>query len=217
MFSVLSITIHLSQTSTPLFMPSQHLTSMPQTYYFMASQSKEHSVLKLILESSPWRQWHFEEIIKETKVSRSVASKWLKIYCNQGLLKRIKEPGSFPYFTAGKNNPFYEAKKRIYALEHLYESGLIAYLAACDSVQTAVIFGSMHRGDWYKNSDVDLFILGDLGDFDKAGFERKLGRSIEIHQIESPKELRTITSTLLQNLINGYFVKGRVQDVVEVT
>ena len=33
----------------------------------MASPSKEENVLKLILENSPLKEWHFEEIAREAK------------------------------------------------------------------------------------------------------------------------------------------------------
>ena len=65
----------------------------------MPSQSKEDSVLKLILENSPLKEWHFEEIIKEAKITRSIANKWLKKYIKQGLLNKVKEKGKFPFFT----------------------------------------------------------------------------------------------------------------------
>ncbi len=101
---------------------------MSQLYYFMASPSKEENVLKLILENSPLKEWHFEEIVKQAMVTKVVASKWLKKYVKEGLLKKVKERGKFPYFTVGSNNAVYYSYKRIYALEQLHKAGLISRL-----------------------------------------------------------------------------------------
>src|SRR3990167_3004843 len=121
----------------------------------MASPSKEEKVLKLILENSPLKEWHFEEVVREAKVTRAVANKWLKKYVKRGLLKRIKEKGKFPYLTAGSGNTIYFSWKRMYALEQLHQSGLIAKLLSLQNAKTIIIFGSMSKGDWYKDSDVD--------------------------------------------------------------
>ena len=53
----------------------------------MASPSKEENVLKLILENSPLKQWHFEQIVREAKVTKTVANKWLKKYVSEDLIK----------------------------------------------------------------------------------------------------------------------------------
>jgi len=91
----------------------------------MASPSKEENVLKLILENSPLKEWHFEEIVREAKITKLVANKWLKKYVSEGLLKHIKEKGKFPHFTVGSNNSIYYSLKRVYALEQLHKSSLI--------------------------------------------------------------------------------------------
>ena len=106
----------------------------------MASPSKEDQVLKLILENSPLKQWHFEEFIDHTNMARTALNKWIKRYQKEGLIKRIKQKGKFPYYTCGLNNPIYQSRKRQYAINQLYESGLISYLISLENVKTAVIF-----------------------------------------------------------------------------
>ena len=189
---------------------------MLETYYFMASESKENNILKLILENSPTRQWHFEDVVKQTKVTRAVANKWLRKYCEEELLKRVKENKRFPYFTAGSNNPAYQAKKRIYALEQLYQSGLIAQLISLKNAKTIILFGSIAKGDWYKNSDIDIFIYGNPKGFEKEKYEKKLKKSIELHVFESKKEIREVKTGLINNVINGYLIKGQLQDFAEI-
>ncbi len=182
----------------------------------MASPSKEENVLKLILENSPLKEWHFEEIVREAKATKAVSNKWLKKYTKKGLLKRIKKKGKFPYFTAGSNNPAYQSLKKIYALEQLYKSGLIQKLLSLKKARTIIIFGSTIKGDWYKDSDIDIFIYGNADELEKNTYELKLGRNIEMHVFENKEEIREVKTGLIKNIINGYFVKGQIQDIAEV-
>ena len=182
----------------------------------MASPSKEENILKLIFENSPLREWHFEEIVEEAGVTRAVANKWLKKYLKEGLIKRTKEKGRFPYFIVGSNNPVYYSWKRIYALEQLYKSGLIQNLLSLKNVKTAIIFGSIIKGDWYKDSDIDIFIYGNIEYINKKIYELKLNRNIELHIFRNKEEIQKVKTGLIKNVINGYIITGKIQDIAEV-
>ncbi len=182
----------------------------------MASPSKEENVLKLILENSPLKEWHFEETVREANVTKVVANKWLKKYVKEGLVKKIKEKGKFPYFTVGNKNQVYYSRKRLYALEQLYKSGLISRLLSLKGAKAVIIFGSIIRGDWYKDSDIDIFIYGNANEFDKNYYESKLGRNIELHTFEDKREIKEVKTGLIKNVINGYIIKGQIQDIAEV-
>jgi predicted nucleotidyltransferase len=195
-----------------MLMKPKPLNSLSQTYYVMASESKEGNLLMLILENSPLRQWHFEELVKQSKLSRSVANKWLKKYCKQGLLNKIKEKNRFPYFTAGSNNQAYQSRKRIYALEQLEQSGLISHLASLPRAKAVILFGSFSSYDWQKDSDIDLFIYGSDKEFEQGKYELRLKREIQVHKASNEKELRKIDK-LLPYIISGDFIKGSIQDL----
>ena len=180
----------------------------------MASQSKEENVLRLILENSPLKEWHFEEIVKKANVTKAVANKWLKKYAKEGLVKRIKRAKRFPFFTVGNNNAIYHSLKKLYALEQLHKCGLIPKLLSVETAQTIILFGSISRGDWYKDSDIDLFIYGNIPDFNKKLYESRLHRHIELHVFESQKEMHDVKTGLVKNIINGYVIKGQVQDII---
>jgi predicted nucleotidyltransferase len=182
----------------------------------MASPSKEENVLKLILENSPLKEWHFEEIVREANITKLVANKWLKKYVSDGLLKHIKEKGKFPYFTVGSNNNIYYSLKRVYALSQLHKSGLISELLSLKTAKTIILFGSIVKGDWYKDSDIDIFIFGDISNFDKKIYELKLQRNIELHIFQNIEEIKEVRTGIIKNIINGYILKGQIQDIVEV-
>lgn len=183
----------------------------------MGSPSKEEQILELILGSSSLKHWHFEEIVKKTNMARAAINKWLKKYQKEGLIKRIKEKGKFPYFTCGTDNPIYKAKKKLYILNKLYQSGLISHIISLKKIRTAIIFGSIAKGDWYKDSDIDIFIYGRLKGIDKHKYEIKLHRDIELHIFKSKQEIKKVKTGLIKNIINGYIIKGTIQDFAEVS
>ncbi len=181
----------------------------------MASPSKEENILKLILGNSPLKEWHFEEIVNQSKVTRAVANKWLKKYVQEGLLKKVETKGRFPYFTVGEDNIIYYSHKRIYALDQLYASGIVSQLMSLN-VEAVIFFGSVIKGDWYMSSDIDIFILGEVSGFNKAKYELKLQRHIELHVFQDREELKKIKTGLIKNIMNGYIVKGQIQDIAKV-
>lgn len=182
----------------------------------MGSLSKEDQVIKIILENSPLKEWHFEEIVKTSKVTKAVANKWLKKYVSEGILHHNKHDGKFPYFSVGANNPVYYSLKRIYALQQLHNSGLIPKLLSLEGAKTIIIFGSIIKGDWYKDSDIDIFIYGNISTFDKKSYEIKLQKNIELHIFQNKKEIDEVKTGLIKNIINGYIIKGQIQDIAEV-
>lgn len=180
----------------------------------MASPSKEDKILKLILENSPLKEWHFNKIVKEANVTKAIANKWLKKYVTQGILKKVKEKGKFPYFTVGSKNPNYISLKKLYAHKLLHESELIPDLMKEESANTVIIFGSFAKGDWYKDSDIDIFVLGNIPNIKRKVYEKKIGKRIEVHEFKNIDEIKKIKTGLISNVINGILVKGRIQNLI---
>lgn len=183
----------------------------------MASKSKEELILKLILENSPLKHWRFEEFVKTTGMTKASVNKWLKKYVKTGILKKIKQKGNFPYYTCGKDNPVYLSKKKRYMLDKIYQSGLATHLLKLQNTNTIIIFGSIPRGDWYKDSDIDIFIYGKPKKIEKLKYERQLNRMIEFHVFETKEDIKRTRTGLFQNIINGYIIKGSIQDFAEVS
>ncbi len=178
----------------------------------MASKSKENQVLDLILENSPTKQWHFTDLLNRTSMTKASLNKWLTKYQKEKLLKKIKRPKKFAYYEAGQNNPTYQSKKRVYALQLMEQSGFLDHLASLKDAKVIILFGSFSRWDWYKDSDIDIFIYGDDGDIEQARFELKLKKEIQIHHAKDKKGLRKI-SKMLPYIIAGDFIKGSIEDL----
>jgi len=176
--------------------------------------SKEEKVLELFYNESS-KHWHFEQVLKAAKVSRSNASKWLAKLVKEGLITHETPEGKMPYYRGNVDSPAYQTRKKVYALTKLQQSGFLDHLAALP-VKAIFLFGSFSRWDWYKESDIDLFIYGDDDALDVATYETALKREIQVFTARDEKDLRRFGYGLLKNIINGYRIKGRIEDVIRV-
>jgi len=177
--------------------------------------SKEEKILDLFLNESS-KHWHFEHILKAAKVSRSNAVKWLAKFERQGIIRRIKPEGKMPYHIGNFDSPAYQTRKKVYALTKLQESGFLDHLTALPNTKTVILFGSLSRADWYTDSDIDLFIYGDDDQLDVATYETALKREIQVFTVKNEKELQEFNQGLLKNIMNGYRIKGRIDELLQV-
>ncbi len=186
----------------------------------MAYPSKEERVLELFFNEST-KHWHFHDIVTTAKVSDVVANKWLKKHCNEKIIERIKAKGKMPYYIANWENKQYHNKKKLFALNKLYESGLLYRLQCLKNAKTIVIFGSFARSDWHTKSDIDVFIFGDPAEVklrnlgEGLGFQGK-SREVSVHSYSTLEKIRSIHSGLMKNVVKGFFVKGNIHDIAEV-
>src|SRR3989338_1946691 len=152
---------------------------------------KEENILELFL-NEPTKHWHFEELVKRGKVSRPQTNDWLKIFLKEGLIQRIKQ------------------KKKMYAIEQMNKTGFLKHLLSLPKVKNIIIFGSFSRWDWYKESDIDLFIYGDSEGLKILPFRKKLRRDIEVFHVSDLQKLKKMPPALLKNIIEGYRLKGKL-------
>ncbi|MBS3097304.1 nucleotidyltransferase domain-containing protein [Candidatus Woesearchaeota archaeon] len=180
----------------------------------MSYPNKENNVVGLFF-NEPTKHWHFKDIVKNAKMSEQRANYWLKQMVKEGLIKHIKPKGKMPYFIAQYENPYYRNKKKLYALNLMFETGLLNRLQSLENAKAVVIFGSFSRSDWNSNSDVDVFVYGDPEGL-KFGTLWQ-GRDVEVHTCRTKEEIKEIKSGLINNVVKGYFIKGNVHDLVDVS
>jgi predicted nucleotidyltransferase len=177
-------------------------------------KSKENDMLELFFDN-PTKEWHFEEILKEAKIARSKATGWLKQFIKEGIIHKVKEKGKMPYYMSDHNSAGYQNKKRIFALNRLYESGLLNHLAGLKKAKAVILFGSFSRWDWYKGSDIDIFIYGSPQGLSIAKYELVLHRDIQLFICENKKDLKKLGPGLVKNIVKGNLLKGDL-DFVKV-
>jgi predicted nucleotidyltransferase len=145
------------------------------------------------------RRWHFEDLVKESGMSRERVHFFLKELQNEGFITRVKPRGKMPYYVANVEEAGFRNQKKLHGLSLLQESGLFDHLNLCGGIKTAILFGSFARGDWGTSSDVDLFLYGDDVEFDKERFEEVLGREIQVFS-----DGTTLDPHILPNIVSGF-------------
>ena len=180
----------------------------------MGKPSKEAKILEIFFDY-PSKNWHFKEIKAIVKMADNKISRWLKIFMEKRLIKRIKEKGRMPYYAADYDFPNYRNAKRFFALKLFYDSGFLNHLASLKDAKDIILFGSFARADWHKKSDIDIFIYGNADDFELAKFSKKLGRDIQLFSCKNKIELEKFNNLLIKNIASGDIIKGNL-DFLEV-
>lgn len=176
--------------------------------------SKEDALYELFFDY-PTKEWHFEEILKHAKIARSKADHWLKKFIKEGIIKKVKEKGKMPYYIAEHQLSSYRNRKKLFAYQKLYTSGFLNHLGSLEKAKTVIFFGSFSRSDWYKESDIDVFIYGDCEGLRILPYELRLHRDIEIFVCNTSQELHKFGASFLRNIIKGTLIKGTL-DFIEV-
>lgn len=176
-------------------------------------ESKE-SVIMEIFFNNPTKEWHFEELLKDTKIARSKLSVWLRKFIKNKVIKKIKSKSRMPYYISNYESIEYKNCKRLFGIRKLYDSGLIDHLSKL-TASTIIIFGSFSRSDWYKGSDIDIFVYGDIDGLKTSIYETRLEREIQIFHCSNKKDMKKYSSALIKNIIKGDIVKGDI-DFVKV-
>ena len=176
-------------------------------------KSKEDPLLERFF-NEPTKHWRFKELrsvgLPDNKISR-----WLKKFTTEHLIQKITPEGKLPYYISNYEHPNYQNRKRLFMQAKLYESGFLNHLTSLEGARTVILFGSLVRGDWHKDSDIDLFIFGRDDNLEQATYEQKLGREIQIFTCKNNEELRSFNNALLLSIIKGDIIKGDI-DFLEV-
>jgi len=167
--------------------------------------SKENQVLELFY-NYPTKNWHFKNLKKEISIADSKLASWLKKFQQQKLIRKIKKEGKMPYYVGNTEDNSFFIKKKLFILKEFLDKGFIQYLSNLNA--DIIIFGSIAKGDWHKESDIDIFIYGKIPDANIFQFESILKREIQLFNITSKKELKKFNPYLLKNILEGELITG---------
>ena len=187
------------------------------TYYQIADLNNSliyHTKMKLeeLFFNESLRYWHFEDLVRESNLSRERVHHFLKALLKERLILRVKPKRKMPYYVANRDSTAFREKKRLLGLQKLMNAGLFEYICSISEIKTAIIFGSFSRGDWNTSSDIDIFIYGDARNFDKRKFELKLHHDIQLFHFDNPRDIeRELEPALIPNIIKGFNIKGCIE------
>jgi len=139
---------------------------------------------------------HVRELQRRSGLNDSTIRQELRKLVRLELVKGRKDSNRV-YYTANRSNPLYPELRSLV----LKTVGLVDILRAVlqdDRIQMAFVFGSIAEGKETVDSDVDLFIIGNLGlrTVSKllSGPSMKIGREINPH-VMNAKEFRNRIET----------------------
>ena len=88
------------------------------------------------------------------------------------------------------------------------ETGVIEYIKNKTLPSSIVLFGSCAKGEYKKNSDIDIFVEAQETRLDISKFEKILKRNINLL---FEKELMNLSAELRNNILNGIILYGFVK------
>lgn len=141
------------------------------------------SILARIL-LSPEKSWYLSELSEHLQVTPSSLQRDLANLVQAEILIREKR-GNMAYYRANPVCPIFKELQSIFiktsGLSDVLRNMLSPFLTG---IKTAFVFGSIPRADAHSESDIDLFVIGDITLADLAPEliqgEKKLGRDIQV-------------------------------------
>jgi len=133
-----------------------------------------------ILISNPDREFHLRELSREVKITPIYVKKELQNLEELNLVLKTKK-GNLSLFQINRNSPIFTELKSIF-MKTEYFGELAKKSLKKLKIDFAFIFGSFAKGIERKESDIDLFVVGDANENDLLQIiqkiEKRTGREI---------------------------------------
>lgn len=140
------------------------------------------------------------EISKKTKVPSSSVQRYLKELKKEGLVDENNKARITPYF---------KFLKTYFIINKIYTCGLYDYLINELNPSLIILYGSVRKGEYDNESDIDLFVESSVKkDIKLISYEKKFGLSIHL-MIE--QDVHKLNQNLFNNLINGIKIFGIIK------
>lgn len=168
--------------------------------------NNERKVLEYFIQRPD--EIHIRGLSEEVEMPYPSVRKALKDLEEKGFVESDKK--SKMTFYSPTDEKFRRAKKQV-NLEKLGDSGLTESLEEKLRPEAIVLFGSYLEGRDSEDSDIDIAVIGGRNkNPDLTSFEERLGREIQITQIENLKEE---SREFRNNLANGLVIQGHLEVV----
>ena len=162
----------------------------------LITKSKIRQKIILLFVYNPDKEYYINEIARLIGTSAGNVQRELKKLSESGFLTKNSK-GNAVYFKINRSNPLLPDIKSIVdktiGLSHILEKEL----QKTEGINFAFLFGSFVKGDFGQDSDIDLYVIGEINDGElyrkirKA--EEKINREINYHlatQEEFKKSLK---------------------------
>jgi predicted nucleotidyltransferase len=159
------------------------------------------------------RRFYINEMARLVNTTQGTCRRELNKLVDMGMLTAMKE-GNLLYYQVNKQNPLYREFSAIIQKTIGIEAKLKNALQGFKGISYAFIFGSYAKREFKPESDIDVVIIGIIGEDSLIkvfkDVERAIGREINYH-IYTEKEFKNKLSTdsFIKNIIkNHIIIKG---------
>lgn len=164
----------------------------------------QYKIKELFFEN-PSQEFYLRQIAKLTGTPKTTVSRILKQLLKEKLILR-KKSVPFDKYIANTENTLYKFYKKYFIIEKLYKSGLLEYIVNETHPKALILFGSCAKGEYNKNSDIDIFVNSSETalNLEKFRLKHKINLFFEPNILNLSKELR-------QNITNGIILYGMLR------
>lgn len=157
---------------------------------------KWYGILKCFYDS-PLSAFSVRELAKKTKLPSSTVQRYLQEMKKK---KILNSDGTL------WDSPSMRFRKAFFMMDKIVDSGLLEHLEFHYKPRVVVVFGGVRKGEYDKNSDVDIFVESDVSEeMNLSKFERKIGHKIDLFVKKSVNDLQV---NLRNNVLNGIKLSG---------
>lgn len=156
----------------------------------------------------PMSKFGVRELSRQSKLDSKTVMAYLKELVKQQLVQRREPKGSFPYFEANRLSSAYRFEKSHALMKKIMKSGLVTHLEGQLSPNVIVLFGSVRKGTYHEQSDIDIFVQTSYKRVDLSRFEKVLGHPI---RLLFEKDMKNLSAGLLENIYNGEVLSGKLE------
>jgi uncharacterized protein len=109
------------------------------------------------------RQYYFSEVVRFTKTRQGVVQRELKALTEAGILC-VEKRGRQSYYSANKENPIFpDLRNIVFKTFGIFGKIREALEPLNNKIKIALVHGSFARGEENAKSDLDLFVIGNVG------------------------------------------------------
>lgn len=129
----------------------------------LITKSKIRQKMVLLFIYNPEKEHYINEIARLVKTSAGTAQRELERLVKSGLLSKEKK-ANLMYFRLNTGNPLLGDIKNIIDKTIGLELILRQELEAAAGIDFAFLFGSYVKGDFKPDSDIDLYVVGEISE-----------------------------------------------------
>ncbi len=159
---------------------------------------------------NPMTEFGVRKLGRMTNMDTKTVMKYLKEFSKRGVVVKKEEKGKHNYYEADRLSRIYRHEKSELLIKRILESGLLEFLEQELKPKAIVLFGSVQKGTYHTESDIDLFIQADYKKLDLKVCNKKLGHEIKLF---FEKDLGKLSKGLLENIYNGLVLSGNLEAI----